>query len=276
MAINSTSAAKHGQCLSETSSRCVTESVTATHNFEVTGFSLLDGMGVGKCVSSSTFSVGGYDWNINVYPEGINKQDDNSAYVSVFLYFRSGAVGARVNFSLSLLDRDGEVSKLRGFVSMFQHTFPAVGGDWGKIKFIKKSDLLYDEEKDTQCVKVHDMEPAIFEALLNFVYTDSLQDDCNVVMQHMLVAADRYGLHRLRLMCEAKLCHSVDVQTVATTLVLAEQHHCTQLKNACLEFIASRNVLGAVMKTDGFNHLITSCPLVMKEILDRVAAVASE
>ncbi|XP_072151453.1 BTB/POZ and MATH domain-containing protein 2-like [Setaria viridis] len=137
------------------------------------------------------------------------------------------------------------------------------------------------KERDDQCIKIDDMEPTIFEALLYFVYTGSLPDDCdadgsNVAMQHLLVAADRYGLDRLRMMCEAKLCQDIDAQTVATTLVLAEQHHCTQLKDACLGFIASRNMLGVVMKTDGFKHLITSCPLVMKEILYKVAAAGSE
>jgi speckle-type POZ protein len=77
-------------------------------------------------------------------------------------------------------------------------------------------------------------------------------------------------------MCEAKLFQGVDVQTVATTLALAEQHHCVQLKNACLGFIASPDVLGAVIKTDGYKHLAASCPLVVQEILDRIAAFASE
>jgi speckle-type POZ protein len=138
------------------------------------------------------------------------------------------------------------------------------------------------KEKDAHCIKIQDMEPAVFEALLHFVYTDSLPDDCDdnaadniMAMQHLLVAADRYGLDRLRLLCEAKLCRDIDVQTVATTLALAEQHHCTQLRGACIGFIASRDVLGAVMETDGFKHLITSCPAIMKEILDKVAAVWS-
>jgi speckle-type POZ protein len=138
------------------------------------------------------------------------------------------------------------------------------------------------KERDDQCIKIEDIEPAIFGALLHFVYTDSLPGDCggdadssHVAMQHLLVAADRYGLDRLRVMCEEKLCWDIDVETVATTLVLAEQHHCAQLKDACLGFIASRNMLGAVMKTDGFQHLITSCPLVMKEILDKVAAAGN-
>ena len=94
--------------------------------------------------------------------------------------------------------------------------------------------------------------------------------DKNAMTQHLLVAADRYALDRLRLMCEAKLCRGIDARTVATTLALAEQHRCAHLKDACLTYVASRHVLGAVMKTDGFKHLAVSCPLVLVEILDKI------
>ena len=113
------------------------------------------------------------------------------------------------------------------------------------------------KEKDAQRIEIDDMEPAVFEALLHFVYTDSFPGDAhnNVAMQHMLVVADRYGLDRLRLLCKAKLCHDIDVPTVATTLALAEQDHCPHLRGFCIGFIASCDVLGAVMETDGFKHL---------------------
>ena len=132
------------------------------------------------------------------------------------------------------------------------------------------------KEKDTaEPIKVGDMEPCVFEELLLFMYTDRISDDKrgadkNAVMQHLLVAADRYALDRLRLMCEAKLCRGIDARTVATTLALAEQHRCALLKDACLAFVASRDVLGAVMETDGFKHLAASCPLVLVEILDAI------
>ncbi|GJN01696.1 hypothetical protein PR202_ga18977 [Eleusine coracana subsp. coracana] len=124
------------------------------------------------------------------------------------------------------------------------------------------------------------MEPFVFESLLHFVYTDRIKvdrgraDKNNVLMihQHLLVAADRYGLDSLKAMCEAELCDGVDVQTVGTTLALAEQHQCLRLKDACTTFIASsRGVLGAVLKTDGFKHFIESCPFAMKDILDKIA-----
>ena len=64
---------------------------------------------------------------------------------------------------------------------------------------------------------------------------------------------DRYGLDRLKLICEGKLSGGIDVDTVATTLTLAEQHNCSLLKAKCVDFIArSPETLDAVLATDGF------------------------
>ncbi|CAL2227273.1 unnamed protein product [Prunus armeniaca] len=106
------------------------------------------------------------------------------------------------------------------------------------------------KDKSTHCIKVEDIEVPVFKALLHFIYWDALPDMQELVgglnsnwastmmAQHLLAAADRYGLERLRLLCEAKLCENVAINNVATTLALAEQHHCFQLKAVCLKFIA--------------------------------------
>ncbi|TVU16115.1 hypothetical protein EJB05_39666, partial [Eragrostis curvula] len=93
-------------------SRCVTEKVTATHIFEVPDFSLLDGLGIDKFVRSTTFSAGDCDWNIHMYPDGCKKMEGKAAHVSVFLYFHKGAAGVRAKFTLSLLDKQGKTSDL--------------------------------------------------------------------------------------------------------------------------------------------------------------------
>lgn len=350
MGHNSTSAASHG---TETSSRCVTNSTTATHNFEVTRFSLLDGMGTGKCVTSSIFRVGGRGWNISLYPDGW--KEDTTAYISVFLYLVDGATDVRAKCVLSLVDNHGQVSE-QGEVS---HTFQELDSYWGYSQFVEKSKLnkllcqddsftircvltvimepksedlsimkvpesdmhrhferMFQDGKGTDVtfsvdgqlfrahryvlaarspvfdaeffgpmrqdaiehVQIDEMETFIFESLLHFIYTDRItlgnvqSADKNVAMQHLLVAADRYGLERLKTMCEAELCNDIDLWTVGTTLVLAEQHNCLHLKDACITFVASKDVLGSVLKTDGFNkHFMESCPLVMKDILHKIA-----
>lgn len=70
-------------------------------------------------------------------------------------------------------------------------------------------------DKDTRCMEIVDMEPAIFEMLLHYVYTDSLPpcsdgDYDAATLQYLLVAAVRYGLDRLKVMCEGRLCKSID------------------------------------------------------------------
>ncbi|CAO2036585.1 unnamed protein product [Urochloa humidicola] len=357
------SALPDGCGLPKTSSTSLTKSATVVHDFRVTDYSLLDSMGVGGFVSSTTFAAAGRDWAIRFYPDGATT--GCHGHVSAFLYYynRGAAAGVRARFTLNLLERDGRISQVTN--PYMKHTFTPASDNWGFVMFIEKSKLqpgspylhkdsltircvltvviesrtVQDElnsvvappsnlhqdfgemlkdgegadvtftvdgqlfrahrcvlayrspvfraelfgplkEKATSCIRIDDMEPSIFEALLHFIYTDRLPDSCNdgrnAAMQHLLVAADRYAVERLRLMCESKLSEAIDVETVSTTLALAEQHDCSQLKRACIGFMASPNMLGPVMETDGFSHLIASCPLILKEILDKVSSIWSD
>uniref|UniRef100_A0A0D3HDU5 MATH domain-containing protein n=1 Tax=Oryza barthii TaxID=65489 RepID=A0A0D3HDU5_9ORYZ len=119
----------------------------------------------------------------------------------------------------------------------------------------------------------------VFRALLAFIYTDALpetktkakQEDELVIAQHLLVVADRYGMERLKLLCEEKVVEFIDRGSVATLMALAEQHHCHGLKGACFRFLESKETLNAVMATDGFLHLMRSCPSLVKDLVFRVA-----
>ena len=77
-----------------------------------------------------------------------------------------------------------------------------------------------------------------WKALLRYAYTGPLPDmrkeEEDVTCQHLLVAADRYGMDRLKLICEEKLCEYIDVSTAVTILLLAEQHHCEGVEEGVL------------------------------------------
>uniref|UniRef100_M8BQ87 Speckle-type POZ protein-like protein n=1 Tax=Aegilops tauschii TaxID=37682 RepID=M8BQ87_AEGTA len=92
-------------------------------------------------------------------------------------------------------------------------------------------------------VEIGDMESDVFKSLLHFIYTDDSPPEMtreDVVMAgHLLVAADRYDVERLKLICEDKLCTHIDSDNMATSLALAEQHSCPGLKEDCFEFLAS-------------------------------------
>lgn len=145
-------------------------------------------------------------------------------------------------------------------------------------------------------VEIQDIRAPVFKAMLHFVYGDTLpeEEDTSVVSsaapaagprveganldvnfaQHLLVAADRFELPRLRAICERRLVSHIEVDTVATTLALAEQNNAEELKRACLDFV-SKN-LGMVMGTDGYHHMVASCPQLQQELLSVMAAHPQE
>jgi speckle-type POZ protein len=116
------------------------------------------------------------------------------------------------------------------------------------------------------------MEPRVFKAMLHFVYNDALPEidvgEMMVMAQHLLVAADRYCLVRLKLICEEKLCSYIDTGSVGTMLALADQHGCHGhgLQKACLNFLMSGGNLMAAVVTGGLEQVMSSFPSV-KELL---------
>lgn len=169
--------------------------------------------------------------------------------------------------------RSGTVSDVTILVS--DKSFPA-----HKLILSMRSPVFMAEffgemkEKCSRQVEVKDMDPTVFKAMLHFIYTDTVPEldqrieEAATMAQHLLVAADRYGLDRLKLICESKLSGGISVDTAATTLALAEQHNCSQLKARCVEFIVSTpEVLDAVLATEGYHYLAASCPSVLADLL---------
>ncbi|RLN03041.1 BTB/POZ and MATH domain-containing protein 1-like [Panicum miliaceum] len=118
-------------------------------------------------------------------------------------------------------------------------------------------------EAGTQTVTVQGIQPAVFKALLHFIYTDSLPamdglegDDRVEMIRNLLVAADRYGVGRLKIVCQSILCEDLDARNVATTLALADLHHCEMLKDACFEFIFSSRMDDVVHQRNPFVNMI--------------------
>ena len=131
-------------------------------------------------------------------------------------------------------------------------------------------------EASAHVVRLQDVQADVFHALLHFAYTDALPPALAgdaltpSAAQALLAAADRFGLVRLRAICEARLCESIDVATAATTLALADAHAASDLKRAALAFVARH--LASVMSTDGYADMVARCPGLQAELLATVAS----
>uniref|UniRef100_A0A0A9FVT4 BTB domain-containing protein n=1 Tax=Arundo donax TaxID=35708 RepID=A0A0A9FVT4_ARUDO len=347
----------------KTVSMCTPEKAQGTHVFDVFGYSLHRGVGVGRCINSGIFSVGGHDWAIRFYPDGFNGSSKD--YISVFLELMSKGALVRASCDIRLVNQttglsssvyqiaprvfcpsdssrlapqDGDFKRrseleasaylrddhlrIECMVTVMKEprvsepkSFPrikvppsditahlgklletekgadvtfSVGGETfaaHKVILATRSPVFSAElygpmkENGTQVITIKDMQPAVFKALLHFIYTDSLPavddiegDDRSEMIRHLLVAADRYAMDRLKLVCQSTLCEGLDMQTVVTTLALADQHHCNMLKDACIEFISS-SAIEDIMATQGFVDLKRNCPSVLVDALVKMSII---
>ncbi|KAM0826852.1 hypothetical protein ACQ4PT_068588 [Festuca glaucescens] len=83
-------------------SRCAAETEQGAHVFEITGYSLHRGLGVGRFLRSATFAVGGHGWSVLLYPDGVDEQCRDCHSVGVKLMSANGAAEAPVRATSSL------------------------------------------------------------------------------------------------------------------------------------------------------------------------------
>jgi speckle-type POZ protein len=127
---------------------------------------------------------------------------------------------------------------------------------------------LYREKKEgimDTCLKVEDMSPSTFRAMLRFIYTDELpikpsnkiaftSRACKdksaarrraAMARDLLVAAERYGLKKLRLMCQKILFENSDAMQILT--IDRGRSGCEQFQTSCIDYTAtsSPNTTGA-------------------------------
>jgi speckle-type POZ protein len=158
-------------------------------------------------------------------------------------------------------------------------TFPAHRAVLAARSPVFKAELFGSMAESTMSsITLHDITPATFKTMLRFIYTDELpaedehQDSSTEMIQNLLVAADRYALDRLKIICAQKLWDKVSVDTVAAILGFAETYNCQELKNKCIDFFAVENNFKQVMFTDGYAMLLLKFPLIIAELKKRVGA----
>ncbi|XP_040597274.1 speckle-type POZ protein-like [Mesocricetus auratus] len=124
------------------------------------------------------------------------------------------------------------------------------------------------EESRTNHVDIHDLEPGAFKAMMGFIYTGKAPDLHNMA-DSVLAAADKYGLERLKVICEHALCKELTVENAAHTLFLADLHSARQLKTQALNFIRAH--ASEVSETSGWKTMVGSYPHLVAEACPSMA-----
>ncbi|KAF6982421.1 hypothetical protein CFC21_000812 [Triticum aestivum] len=152
-------------------------------------------------------------------------------------------------------------------------TFPAHRWMLAAVSPIFMAELLRSPAATR--IRVDGIDAGVFKALLHFIYTDALpeemakQEALATMAKPLLVAADRYKLDRLKLVCEEALCGHINMFSVGATLAFAEQHCCRVLKEACMHFLTDPCNLEAAVATRGFDQLkAASCHPTLRHRLE--------
>nr|BAK05400.1 predicted protein [Hordeum vulgare subsp. vulgare] len=130
-----------------TASACIPETVHGTHMYKIHNYGVYRGFGVGRCIKSTTFTVGGHEWCIRFYPDGYN--EGSKDYLSVFLELKTKNIVVRAMYDLRLVCQAIQ-PPLMPFNSANIRDVPPVVfdtrneklGAWGCVAFKKKCELL--------------------------------------------------------------------------------------------------------------------------------------
>jgi speckle-type POZ protein len=128
---------------------CSSVTDSELHTLEISDYSQHSDLGDGGYISSTRFTVGGHDWRIRYYPDGIGNGEDCKDYVGVQLELMSEFTEVRLAYEFRLAD-DDDVAAIKSTTVLTAETSSTCGTD----KFKKKSDLpryLRNDSLKIQC-----------------------------------------------------------------------------------------------------------------------------
>ena len=115
-------------------------------------------------------------------------------------------------------------------------------------------------------INIPEVRHNIFLGLLEYLYTDQTQITLDNAME-MFQAADRFGVDRLKRLCENLMLSSLNVENASHILYAADIVNAVCLRERCLVFIVA--YFNEVSKTAAFEEVGRANNNLLFEILQR-------
>ncbi|CAL1281801.1 unnamed protein product [Larinioides sclopetarius] len=93
------------------------------------------------------------------------------------------------------------------------------------------------KEKNTDCIKVEDLENETVQRFLLFLCSDGLEELQWESAIQLYYAADKYAIERLKVLCSSFLADNLSTPAASELLLLADTHNDTDLKTFVEDFI---------------------------------------
>merc|ERR1712050_634151 len=130
--------------------------------------------------------------------------------------------------------------------------------------------LFYGGMKESTALEeqivLPDITHPVFLLLLEYIYTDQVGDISSDLAVHLLIAAERFLLDRLKALCEDIIRKSISIDNVVQIIMTAKSHRAEGLKDICMDFIITNEE--RIKTTPAFRELIQE-PTLMYELLMR-------
>ncbi|XP_057318376.1 speckle-type POZ protein B-like [Microplitis mediator] len=122
------------------------------------------------------------------------------------------------------------------------------------------------EKRDSE-VDIPDIDPGTFNKMLEFIYTDKI-NDLDTDAADLLKAADKYQLLKLKSLCEKSLSKSASIDSAIKLMILADMHNANQLFEHVLELIIKN--IEDVIKTPEYKELEASEPSLFSKLFKKL------
>lgn len=133
----------------------------------------------------------------------------------------------------------------------------------GYFKAMLTSEMLESRAKE---VIINDVRRPIFISFLEYLYSDDIDVSVDCAME-LFVVADRYGVERLKRICERRMLQSLCIENAASVLHASDLHNASVLRDHCMSFML--NNFDAVTKTAAFEEMGRTNVDLVFELLKR-------
>ncbi|KAF1777748.1 Kelch-type beta propeller [Phytophthora cactorum] len=211
---------------------------------------------VGTVYDSSLIIFGGYD---------------GSSRLNDFKQFRFGEEEFQLEIPESTLINDLRMlvnNDIMSDVTFIVEGIPVYGHKILCIRCNYFNAMLTGEMLESRAreIQITDVRRPIFISLMEYLYTDYLDVAVDVAME-LFVTADRYGVERLKRICESKMLGSLCIENAASIFHAADLHNATVLRDQCVTFMLHN--FDAVTKTDSFEEMGRTNVELVFELLKR-------
>ena len=125
-------------------------------------------------------------------------------------------------------------------------------------------------ERDQQEIAIPNISSGVFKTLLKYLYTDEVAELTLDEAAAVFEAADRFGIDRLKRICEQRILAAISIDNACGILLTADRHSASSLRKRALDFVLRH--YDAVVQTQAFEALArTNVELVLELVRVGVA-----